>query len=267
MLKDHVLIVGYTKSFEYLSRLTFDFIKGLQSGIEKIELLDKDGNVVRRMKLTHQKIVLIFGYYPAIVTKGMVVFSETSRLSKISAEREFEFYASTALARFIQPASTVSKKDSSGATELFLSKTVLKAHYASAFQWGVLSTISNKSSQLLPFLKKYLYMWRYVSDDFFKDMEAIQKAVFDHEKKRTPLSKMLPQRLQLTTLADCSRISQILSVLFKEVVFGWEPKAKRGSFSLGKEAVYIALKDAPPELKRHFNSSGFTFAKKPAVLV
>ena len=110
-------------------------------------------------------------------------------------------------------------------------------------------------------------MWRYVNDDFFKDMEAIQKAVFDSEKKRTPLSKMLPQRLQFTGLADCSRISQILSVLFKEVVFGWEPKGKRGTFRLGKEAVYIALEGAPLELKKNFNRSGFTFAKKPAVLV
>lgn len=255
MLKDNVLIIGYTKSFEYLSRLTLDFVKGIKSGIEKIELLDKDGNVIRSMKLVRQKIVLVFGYCPAIVTKGIVVFPGGRRLSKISAERVFEFYASTALVRFSQPA------------ELFLSQILLKEHFASAFQWGVFSTISNKSRQLVPFLKKYLYMWRYVADDFFKDMEAIQKAVVEHEKKPALLSNMLPRRLQFNTVTDCVRISQILSVLFKEIVYGWESKAKSGAFSLGKEALYIYLEAVPPQLKKHFNSSGFTFAKRPAILV
>jgi len=268
MLKNRLLIVGYTKSFEYLSRLTFEFIRGLQSGIEKIELLDKNGRVVGKMQFTPQKIVLVFGYCPAIVTKGMVVFSEAKRIASISAELGFEFYTSTSLARFIQPAAAASSKHNQAvANDLFLSRTIIKEHFASPFQWGVLSTISHKSRKLRPFLKKYLYMWRYASDDFFEDMEAIQKAVFDHEKKPVSLSKMLPQRLRFSALQDCARISQILSVLFKEVVFGWEPKAKPGSFRLGKEAVCISLKGVPPLLKKRFNRHGFTFAQKPAVIV
>jgi hypothetical protein len=55
-------------------------------------------------------------------------------------------------------------------------------------------------------------------------------------------------------------------VIFKETIWGWEPKARKGYFNLGKDYVRILLKSMPLEAKNSFNQAGFSIDKKRAFL-
>ncbi|MCK4912876.1 MAG: hypothetical protein KAS05_04040, partial [Candidatus Omnitrophica bacterium] len=54
-----------------------------------------------------------------------------------------------------------------------------------------------------------------------------------------------------------SRVGQILSVIFKEMIWGWEPKNKAGNFVLGKDYIKISFKKIPKEVKKRFNNERF----------
>ena len=95
-----------------------------------------------------------------------------------------------------------------------------------------------------------------------KDMEVIGKSLFAAKKYENYLIRMLPQKLQFIQLLDFARAGQILSIIFKEIVWGWEPKGKKGDFREYKDCLQVFLKQAPRELKKQFNRLGFYVGRK-----
>ncbi|MBN3039881.1 MAG: hypothetical protein JW867_02015, partial [Candidatus Omnitrophica bacterium] len=65
-----VLIIGYTKSFDYLSPLVYNFYEGINSGIKSIDLINPEGKTLYSFNPKQQRLTLCFGYYPQILDKG-----------------------------------------------------------------------------------------------------------------------------------------------------------------------------------------------------
>ncbi len=258
MIKDKVFTIGYTKSFGALSLITASFVEGMLSGIRSLEVIDTGGKAIVTIPLKITNISLLFGYLPQILAEGIKPISKSKRLHKISAEKGFEFYGMTSQARV---------SDKNGKIDLFLSNTLIKYKILSDFSWGVFSTVPKSRKNFYLYIREYLCMWRYVNDDFFKDMEVIEKSAFQYEKKYTNISQMIPKRVKFADFRDFGKIGQILSILFKEIVGGWEPKAKKGSWRTTKYAIYFTFEAIPHKIKKSFNKRAFTLNKKLVSIV
>ena len=114
-------------------------------------------------------------------------------------------------------------------------------------------------------------------------MRSIEKSIFNPPKDtpkgvalptpkgmaspRDYLAKMLPKNLIFKDLFDFARVGQILSVMFKEMVWGWEPKNKEGNFAIGKDYIRINLKNMPVQAKKRFNDGRFYLDQRRAFII
>ena len=80
------------------------------------------------------------------------------------------------------------------------------------------------------------------------------------------LDKMLPNSFVFKDVIDFNRVGQILSVIFKEIIWGWEPKNKEGNFVIGKDYLRISFKKIPKELKKRFNNRCFYLDGRRALI-
>ena len=254
MLKDKLIVIGYTKSFNYLSPLVFNFIKAIDSGLKKIEFLDKKAKVLDEIEVSSNKVNLLVGYYPQILSKGMNFLETGKRFKVFSAEEIGEFLLTNISTEFLQ------LKENE---RVILSNVLIKRKIASFPQWGFFTTrdLAKKGVKLSVLAKKYLYLWPYMEKNFLEEMEIIEKSLFN-PKKTIDLGEMLPNRLCFNSIYDFSRVGQILSVMFKELIWGWEPKEKKGDFTKAKFYIKISLKGVPAQLKKKINNACFYIDKK-----
>jgi len=258
MIENKTIIIGYTKSFGYLSPLTFDFLKAMDKGIKQVDFLDERGKVLKKLKVNLPKACFFIGYYPEILNKGVVSIGKPKRFKSFFWEGIGEFQCTSSLTRFSQPG----RKQ-----ELMLNNVLIKQGVSSLPFWSLLTgSISSNKARVATFLKKYLYLWPNAEKSFIDDMRAIEKSVFAPPKDRGDLAKMLPKSLIFKDLLDFARVGQILSIIFKEMIWGWEPKNKEGDFAIGKDYLRISLKKIPHEAKKRFNNGRFYLDGKRAFL-
>ncbi|MDD3296165.1 MAG: hypothetical protein PHU64_02275 [Candidatus Omnitrophica bacterium] len=250
MLANKTFILGYTKSFGYLSLLASDFIKGLESGLKNIEFLAPGGKCLKRIEVTTEGIGACFGYYPKIMAKTLVFLQRTKKFKRFFWPELGEFFASHSLIKFLQ-----AKKGSS----LSLHSILIKKDKKILPGWGLISTkiLPDKKEIVASLLKQYLYNWPNTEENFLKDMEYIDKFLFKDLVTKNPFEKLVPKRLKFSQPIDFVRVGQILSIIFKEIVWGWEPKDKRGSLVKGKNYIIIRLAQVPQGLKKKFNEFNF----------
>ncbi|MCQ9205425.1 MAG: helix-turn-helix domain-containing protein [Omnitrophica bacterium] len=246
MLKSKIIIVGYTKSFDYLSLSVFNFINGINSGLKKVQFLSESNKLLYELKVNFPKLNLFFGYCPQIAWRGAEFLVRPKKFKRFLWPELGEFFCFNALTKFSHP------KAKKGVT---LDNLLIKKKVLLLPDWGLLSTltIGNKRVNIAAFLKKYLYLWPNINEEFSQDMEVIEKSLLSSSKNKDYLRKILPERLGFKESRDFARIGQILSVIFKELIWGWEPKGKRGDFSWDKDCVRILLKQIPKQAKRSFN--------------
>ncbi len=249
MIENKTIIIGYTKSFGYLSPLTFDFLKAMDKGIKKVEFLDERGKVLKELKVNLPKASFFIGYYPEILNKGVIPIGRPKRFKSFFWEGVGEFLCVSSLTRFSQPGQK---------QELMLNNVLIKQGASLLPSWGLLTgNISSNKARITSYLKKYLYLWPNAEKSFIEDMRIIEKSIFNPPKDRGYLAKMLPKSLVFKDLLDFARVGQILSVIFKEMICGWEPKNKEGDFAIGKDYLRISLKKIPREVKKRFNNGRF----------
>ncbi len=255
MLDQNLIVIGYTRSFNYLSRETINFLEGLNSGLVRIEFLTAKGEVVDQLKPSAAAVSFVFGYSPQIFSPTLK--SRSGKFKRFLNQQLGEFFLSRSQASF-QP---LKQRE-----EISLDNIEIKKGLSSV-SWGLLASLSSakKTAVLANCLTEYLYLWPYIIEDFFKEIEVAQgQASFG--KNKANLAKMLPKKLVLLKPIDFVRVGQILSILFKELVGGWEPRHKSGTYSLRKGYVKITLKQAPAKLKRAFNQLGFYIDNRRAFL-
>ena len=78
---------------------------------------------------------------------------------------------------------------------------------------------------------------------------------------------MLPQKLKFSQPLDFARVTLMLSILFKEVVSGFEPRGKRGNFTFTKDAILVSIKTASKSFKKRFNTTCFYVEDKRVLLI
>ena len=249
MIKDKTIIVGYTKSFGYLSALTFDFLKAVDSGVKKIEFVDEQNRILEERKINLSKVSFFIGYYPKVISKGINFIGKPKRFKSFFLGGVGDFLCSSGLTKLTQY---------QGKQQLILNNIFIKQPSFSLPTWGILTgNISGKKVRITAFLKKYLYLWPNAEKSFIEDLKIIEKSLFTASKSKDYLAKMLPQKLVFKEMLDFSRAGQILSVIFKETIWGWEPKNKEGDFVWGKDYLRINLEKMPKEAKKNFNRERF----------
>jgi len=251
MLAQKVLLIGYTKSFNYLSATAFNFLRGLNSGLTALEFLGPAGKALDRLKLSPNSISLIFGYSPQLFMPP-ATHQGPHKFKRFFHEEVGELFLAKQPAAFRLEGTTIT-----------LSHIQIKNNLNSSVFWGLLG---NASLRELSSISRYFYLWPYLSDDFFKETEMMAQIQKVSRPNGLNFAKMLPQKVVFTQPIDFIRVGQILSLLFKETVQGWEPKEKAGNFSRGKNYVKITLRQAPPALKRAFNQAVFEIDGRPAFI-
>lgn len=260
MLKDKIFFIGYTKSFDYLSKLVFDFLEGVNSGIDTIELLDKDGNFIKELEIESTGFSAFIGYCPKILTKGMFFVGKSKKPRRFYWDELGEFFCTYILTRFLQD---------KGKKGVISNNVLIRKDLSSDPAWGIIigGNISIKKAKLALHLKKYLYLWPYTERAFFEDLAIIEKSLVSPKKTKDYFAKMVPGKLIFKDILDLSRIAQILSIFFKEMVWGWEPKNKSGDFVFGKDFTKINLKNVPKNAQAGFNKIPLYLNKKRTFLV
>jgi len=254
------VIIGYTRSFGYLSLRSFHCLEGFKAGLEKIALLDQKGRVLVEMAPKKPKIGLIFGYSTQIVSLGVSYSLAPKRLQRFFWEELGQFYSRKAGAKFT----------SAQGQELAVDNILVSREAKTSPSWGIVSTLplGGKDSNLPRVLKDYFYAWPCLSQDFFREMRALdQSLAAPAAPEGNDLAKMLPQRLVISQPLDLVRVGQVLSAMFKEVVWGWEPKGKSGNFTIAKDHIRIFLKDTPLKVKKKFNQAGLYLGEKRIFII
>jgi hypothetical protein len=252
MLKDKLIMVNYTQSFNCLSPLAIAFIEGLFSGIKKAEFLGTDNRVLDSLDCGLSRPVFLIGYYPKTFAKGTILLEKEKKLKKISLLKEL-FYTS-ALTRFAQ-----AKTDKG----IVLNNILLKSRESLAASWGLLS---DKRANFEPFLEKYLCLWPDRDKTFLADMKIIENSFFTKEEEND-LAGLIPGSITIEKEADLAKIAEILLSLFKAEVADFDFKGKPGQIIIGKGYCRIILKNIPGQIKQKFNALGLYLGSRRAFLV
>ncbi|MFH1519367.1 MAG: helix-turn-helix domain-containing protein [Candidatus Omnitrophota bacterium] len=249
MIESKTIIIGYTKSFGYLSPLTFDFLQAIDKGIEKIEFLDPRGRVIEQKRINLSKVSFFIGYYPEAISKGISFVARPSNFKSFFWGGVGELLCASVLTKVAQH---------EGKQQLMINNVLIKPAAASLPTWGLLTgNISRNKLRVASFLKKYLYLWPQAQKRFIEDMRAIEEFLVTTSKNKGYLTKMLPQKLNFKEMLDFSRVGQILSAVFKEIIWGWEPKNKAGSLVWGQDYLGVSLSKMPKQAKEAFNKGCF----------
>jgi len=259
IIKQKAIFIGYTQSFGYLSALAINFIKSIDKGIKRIEILDRKGQVLKGIRVVLPRVSFYLGYYPKILNKGVAALGKNKRSKRYFWPELGEVFCSNYLSRFSQ------LKGKEGVT---VGNVLMSKRQTYPPSWGIITgNVSRSKVIIAKYLKKYLYLWPDIENDFFADIKVIEKALFVSPKYQEYLAKMVPEKLKFAGIVDFSRVGQILSAMFKELIWGWEPKGKNGDFSLGKDYVSIVIKKAPKIVKRKFNKSCLYIGERRAFLI
>jgi len=178
LLKDKTIIIGYTKSFDYLSTLTISFISGISSGINKIELLDEKGKVLERIECNLSNPAFLMGYYPKILNKGAAFLEKAKRFKRLLLIESETFYVPV-LTRFSQP---------KGNQAVILNNILTKTKERMLPNWAVLT---DRKTNLAYLLKKYLLVWPYMERVFLGDMKTIENYFLNKESKKNLVKYMI----------------------------------------------------------------------------
>jgi len=252
MIKENAIMISYTKSFDYLSSATFDFIGGLSKGIKKIELLGERSEVLEEIPLGTEQVLkpsFFIGYYPRAFTKGAVFLEKRGRFKKLNLLDEDFFYAPV-VTRVLQA-------ETKG---LILNNVILKRRKDGLISWGF---FTNKQKNLDRFIKKYVYLWPSMEEGF---LEEIKERAKPSSASRKELKDFLPLELTINSIQSLKGLVEILSELFKERIGDINLKAKEGNIVLGKDFCKIFIKGFSRQIKKTFNNSCLYLDKRRVFL-
>lgn len=256
MLEQGLIVIAYTKSFDYISPLALDFLEGFESGLKEIDFLNKKGEVLKKREISETaKLKIITGFYPSRQRKGMVFQAKGGSFKSFSCFGLPERYIC---------GYPVEVSDSGQKRKLNLESILVRKKTFSFSSWGILTNqkIKNKKELFSAALRRYLYFFPYPEESFKKDIKIIENSFLLPAKKEQFLENLVPSRLSFKKLDDLSWIAQILAVMFKEFIPGYEPKGKKGAFRVEKECLKVFLPSVSSSLRKKFNNYGFYIREK-----
>lgn len=254
MLEENVIMVAYTKSFDYISTSVVNFLGGLESGIERIGFLAEKNRLLEEQKFSSFKPYFFIGYYPKILAKGFVFLEEVKRFKGFSWEDIEKFYYTTVLTRFLQ------LKERKG---FILNNVLISRKITSLPSWGILT---NKRGDLTGLFERYLELWPYREKSFLEEIQLLEKSLVAQETGAKE-QVILPEYIGLEKEEDFSKIAQFLGSFFKQRIGEYEVKKRVGRLILSKNLLKILLKEVPLEIKNSFNKTSLYLGKRRAFLL
>jgi hypothetical protein len=241
LLKDKSIIIGYTKSFDYLSAITLNFINGMSSGVSRLELLDEKGKAIEKIECNLSNPVFAIGYYPKIISKGSAFLEKAKRFKRLSF-MENEILYVPMLTRFSQP---------KGPQAVILNNILIKNKAMMLPGWGVLT---DRKINLAHLLKNYLFIWPYMEKTFLTDMKKIEN-FFLEKKDRKDFAEYIPEIINFEKEADFKQITDILAKVFKEQFRQAAFIGNPGQYVLGRDFCKIVMKNLSAEVKKEINNA------------
>ncbi|MFA5272190.1 MAG: hypothetical protein WC412_07655, partial [Candidatus Omnitrophota bacterium] len=253
MLKEKVIILNYTKSFDYLSQFTINFIKSLHGGIKRVDFLNEKGQVLDKIECNLEKPTFLIGYYPKILGKGLTFLEKEKRFKKLNTFGGVVYHAPI-LTRFSQ---------SKSKEAIILNNILIKTKEKYLPNWAVLTDRKANFSLLL---KKYLFVWPYMEKVFLDDIKMIENS-FSSQDQKKDFVQNIPDTLIFEKEEDYSKISDILFDLlkwqFEEIKF----RGSVGTYAIGKDFCKISINNLSPETKRKINNTCLYLNNKRVFLV
>lgn len=254
----NVFFIGYTKSFDYLSPLVFRLIRGFKQGLARIEILDSEGKLIEKIKVS-KKFDFILGYYPRGVTRGMRLEGRLENYRKLYYPCLGGFYWNNLLFNFLQT-------DLDKGVRM---KSILIKRKKKGFpEWGLVNSFGRiELERAKKIILNYLRLWPWQQKSMEKGIKEIEKTYSLDKGKNTGVSCILPQKLVFPHLEGFGLISQLLAVIFKEFIPGIEPKRKKGAFQVKKAEISLILKGLTPKSKEKLNQQSFFLEGKRVFFV
>jgi hypothetical protein len=256
MLEQRCLVIGYTKSFDYLSDLVFRLSKAKSSQISKIEFFDLNAKLIEQIKV-NKKIDIILGYYPKGIAKGVRLSKKKSPYRRIHLEQVGSFYLMNVCKEFSQL---------SGNKRVILNNVLINNKSYGLPNWGIITFSARLSKEKVKLIfKQYIYLWPELEENLFEGTKEIESSFFKEESKRKEIDTMIPNRLLISKLGKLGRVSQLLSVIAKELIEGLEPRRRNGFLEMGKEHILLVLSGASAAAKKKLNKQAFFIDKKRVI--
>ncbi|MEM7816951.1 MAG: helix-turn-helix domain-containing protein [Candidatus Aenigmatarchaeota archaeon] len=249
MLEIHTLMVGYTKSFSYLSSLVVSFIRGIESGIKEILFLNTEGKIIEK-NITNSVNTFFVGYLPQAISKNIIFLEKNKKNKKFYLENFDEFYYVNILTKFLQ---LFDKK------ELTLNNVLIYRKSIFFPVWGILT---NKTEcRVEDYLKKYLFFWPKIEEKFSRDLKIIEKFRFEESKDIIELKEILSDFISFKKEEDFFKIADLLYQIGKLKLGDFEINRK-GKVFTSKNFIKILNTNYSKELKEKFNYANFYLEKK-----
>lgn len=256
MLEQRCLVFAYTKSFDYLSDLVFKLNKSKESQIEKIEFFDLNSKLIKQIRVD-KKVDIILGYYPKGIAKGVKFSKNRGSYSRVHLEQLGSFYLMNVCAEFLQ---------SSGNKSVTLNNVLINTKSYGLPNWGIITFLARLSKEKVKVIfKNYIYLWPELEKNLFEGTKEIESSFLKEESKRKEIDKMIPNRLAISKLEKLGRVSQLLSVIAKELIEGLEPRRKNGFLEIGKDYILLVLAGVPSITKKKLNKQAFFIDKKRVI--
>lgn len=253
IIENKIVAINYTKSFDYLSPLVVKFIDGLSGGLKSIEILGEKEEVLEKIKLLTFRPAFAIGYYPKILSKGMIFMEKTRKFRKFYHAGEDIFYLPIST-KFMQP------KDHKAAV---LSNLLLARKKKNLPTWGL---IVNRKGNETQFAANYLHWWPYREEVFLEEIKLFEK-FFTNAVEKKDLVKILPQELVLDDELAFGKIMELLRLIFIEKIGNFEFKNRKGKLIVGKDFLKIAITAIPVPFKKIFNRAALHIDKRRVFLV
>lgn len=240
--KDKTIIVSYTKSFDYISAITINFINGISTGVKGIDILDEKGKVLEKMQWNMANVTFLLGYYPKILNKN-VVFLEKNKKFKRFTSLHGEMLYMPILTRFSQ-----AKENKA----VILNNILIKNKEKTLPNWAILTAKKINPGYLL---KEYLFSWPYLEKAFLNDMAEIENFFKSDKRNKESLSKHIPGMLTFEKESDFIEITNILMGVFKEQFGNITFTGNAGEYILGKEFCKLVIKNISPGVQKEINNA------------
>ena len=243
MIKNKIFMCYYTKSFECLSPLFFNFIDCLSSGIRNVDFLDISGRVLERFELNDIKFSFFIGYYPKALEYRLVKESDFKRVFSLDGD----IYYSYNLSKF-------KIKDN---REVVFKNILLRKK---TIRWGIITNIENNLEVII---KKYLTLWPYLDEGFTRDLKIIESYILKNTDKTK--EKLILQNLAFKIPYDFIKIIDILYRFLRENIGDLE--AKTGELIICKNFYKFIIPNLSSSFKNSFNNFYFYYKNKRIFLM
>lgn len=241
MLKEKIIILNYTQSFDYLSPFTVNFINSLSQGIKRIDFLSEKGQVLDKIECNLARPTFLIGYYPKILGKGLTFLEKEKRFKKLNILEGVIWHAPI-LTRFSQ---------SKTKEAIILNNILIKTKEKYLPNWAVLT---DRKVNLSSLLTKYLFVWPYMEKVFLNDIKMIENSFLNQEEKKD-LIQDIPDMFIFEKVEDFGKISDILSLFLKWQFGDIKLKGSLGTYAINKDFCKISINGLSLEAKRKINNT------------